>query len=616
MSNPLRKKRTNPVIWTLMALMILGLGGFGARNFGGSVRSIGTVGDRDIDVQDYARALNQEISAFSSQVGQPVSFAQAQSMGIDANVRARVMATAALDNEADTIGISVGDDEVRRRIVGIQAFKGLDGKFDRDSYTLALQREGLGETEFESKLRDEAARNLLQAAVLGATVAPQGQARTLADWIFETRDFTLARLIPADLTTPVPAPSEADLTAYYDAHPKDFTRPEIRKITYVWLTPEMLSDQVKLDEAALRKSYEENIDKYVTPERRMVERLVYPTEAEATAAKARLDAGEADFAALAAERGLTLEDIDLGEVSKADLGAAGDAVFALTDPGVVGPFPSEFGPALFSMNGILDAREITFDQARDDLSAEAIMDGARRMIADRADGIEDLLAGAATLEEVADETDMRLGTIDMEPETDAGIAAYPAFRKAAEAATKDAFPTIAALDDGGIFALRLDDIVAPALRPLDEVRQAVIDGWTQSETLDRLSAMAAEIIAQVDNGAPLSSTGLVTTRFTGFARGGHIEGAPESVAKEVFNLDAGSAGAVEAPDSVFVVSLDAITPADPASADYVATVGNIKQQLAQAIAQDMFAYYTQAIETEAGITLDQGAINAVHAQMN
>ena len=180
MSNPLRKKRTNPVIWTLMALMILGLGGFGARNFGGSVRSIGTVGDRDIDVQDYARALNQEISAFSSQVGQPVSFAQAQSMGIDANVRARVMATAALDNEADTIGISVGDDEVRRRIVGIQAFKGLDGKFDRDSYTLALQREGLGETEFESKLRDEAARNLLQAAVLGATVAPQGQARTLA----------------------------------------------------------------------------------------------------------------------------------------------------------------------------------------------------------------------------------------------------------------------------------------------------------------------------------------------------------------------------------------------------------------------------------------------------
>ncbi|MGB5066757.1 MAG: peptidylprolyl isomerase, partial [Albidovulum sp.] len=377
MSNPLRKKRANPVIWILMAMLILGLGGFGARNFGGSIRSIGTVGDRDIDLQDYARALNQEISAFSNQIGQPVSFAQAQSMGIDSNVRERVLATTALDNEADKIGISVGDDEVRRRIVEIQAFKGLDGKFDRDSYTLALQREGLGEAEFESKLRDEAARNLLQTAVLGATVAPDAYTKVLADWIYETRDFTLAELIPADLTEPVAAPSEDDLTAYYAAHPQDFTRPEIRKITYLWLAPEMLSDQVQLDEAALRKTYDENIDKYVTPERRMVERLVYPSAAEASAAKARLDAGEVDFAALAAERGLTLEDIDLGEVSKADLGAAGDAVFALTGPGVVGPFSSEFGPALFSMNAILDAREVTFDEALDDLSAEAIMDGAR-----------------------------------------------------------------------------------------------------------------------------------------------------------------------------------------------------------------------------------------------
>ena len=84
----------------------------------------------------------------------------------------------------------------------------------------------------------------------------------------------------------------------------------------------------------------------------------------------------------------------------------------------------------------------------------------------------------------------------------------------------------------------------------------------------------------------------------------------------MFKLDIGSAGVVDAPASVFIVSLDAITPADPTSADYAATLGSLKEQLAQAMSQDMFAYYTQAIETEAGITLDQGAINAVHAQMN
>lgn len=46
MSSSLRsKKRGNTIIWALMALLVLGLGGFGARNFGGSVQSIGTVGE-------------------------------------------------------------------------------------------------------------------------------------------------------------------------------------------------------------------------------------------------------------------------------------------------------------------------------------------------------------------------------------------------------------------------------------------------------------------------------------------------------------------------------------------------------------------------------------------
>lgn len=616
MSNPLRKKRGNPIIWVLMGMLILGLGGFGARNFGGNVRSIGTVGDRDIDLRDYARALNNEIAAYSSQIGQPLSFAQAQTLGIDRSIQARVLATTALDNEVAQFGISVGDQEVRRRILGMQAFQGLDGTFNRDSYSLALQREGLSETEFETKLRDEAARTLLQGAVLGATVAPEPYVETLTSWIYETRDFTLAELIPADLVEPVPAPTEEELTAYYDANPEDFTRPEVRRITYVWLAPEMLSDQVILDEAALRSTYDERIAEFVTPERRMVEQLVYPSDSEAAAAKARFDAGEIDFAGLAAERGLTLEDIDLGEVTEAGLGAAGAGVFALSKPGVAGPFPTDLGPALFSMNAILEAREVTFEEALDDLSAEAILDSARRMVAEKSNDIEDLLAGAASLEEVAAETGMKLGKIDFEPGTEADIAAYTAFRTAAAAATVEDFPTIAALDDGGIFALRLDGIDAPALRPMDDVRDAVVSGWTSAETHSRLLAMAAEIKAQLDNGADLSSTGLVTTRFDGFARGGFIEGAPTAVAEKVFEMEAGSADIVDTPDTVHIVSLQTITEADRSAPDYLTTSSGLKDQLAQALAQDMFDLYTQAIESEAGITLDQAAINAVHAQMN
>ncbi|MGB3315347.1 MAG: SurA N-terminal domain-containing protein [Albidovulum sp.] len=616
MSSPLRKKRGNTIIWILMGMLILGLGGFGATNFGGSVRSLGSVGDREIDLRDYARTLNREIAAMSAQIGQPVSFAQAQAFGIDRSVQARLIASAALENEAEKIGLSVGDAAVRERILEIPAFDGLDGNFDRDAYALTLRQEGLSENEFEAKLRDEVARTLLQGAVLGGAVAPESFVNEVAAWLHETRSFSLAELVAFDLPDAVPAPTEEEITAYYDANPAAFTALEARQISYVWLSPEMLTDEVTLDEAALRAVYDERIDDYVTPEQRLVERLVYPDEAAATAAKARYVAGEATFEALAAERGLSLADIDLGEQSKADLGAAGDAVFALDAPGVVGPIASDLGPALYAMNGILDAREVTFEEARDDLAAEASADRARRLVADRSDGIEDLLASGATLEEVAHETGMELGQIAVTTDTDDGIAAYPAFRDAAAAATAEDFPALASLDDGGVFALRLDRVDPPAVRPLDEVRDAVVEGWTTAETHSRLLALAETLKTRIEGGKALEATGVIATRYQDFARDGFIADTPAQVVEEVFALTQGGATIVDAGGKVFVTALTGITPADAAADDTTRTSTALSAQVGQAMSEDMFQLFTQSIETEAGVTLDNAALNAVHAQMN
>ena len=41
-----------------MALLILGLGGFGVTNLSGTIRSVGSVGDKDISVDSYAQALD------------------------------------------------------------------------------------------------------------------------------------------------------------------------------------------------------------------------------------------------------------------------------------------------------------------------------------------------------------------------------------------------------------------------------------------------------------------------------------------------------------------------------------------------------------------------------
>ncbi|MCA3543630.1 MAG: SurA N-terminal domain-containing protein [Rhodobacter sp.] len=610
---PKRRKGSTVLVWVLMALLIAGLGGFGVTNFGGGTARIATVGDRPIEVTEYARALQQELQAFSAQLGQPVTMEMAQTLGLDSQVRRRLITAAALDNEAARIGLSVGDARVVQEIMANDAFKGVSGAFDRETYRFTLERNNLTEPAFETRVREDLSRSLLQGAVAGGFTAPAPMVAALQAWIAETRGFTLLRLTEADLPTPLPDPTDADLRAFYDANPALFTAPEARRITYAALLPEMLSQTIQLDEAALRAAYDERIAEFVQPERRLVERLVFPTDAGAAAAKARLDAGET-FEALVEERGLTLADIDLGEQSREDLGAAGDAVFALTEPGVTGPLPSDLGPALYRMNGILVAQTTAFEDAREALATEQMMDAARRAIADRVEELDDLLAGGATLEDLAREGGLELGTVDYAPGVDAPIAGYEAFRTAAAAAEEGDFPELIELEDGGLVALRLDAIIPPRLMPFDSVAEDVATGWRADALARALSARAIEVKAAVEGGASPGTFGIVDVTLS-MTRNGFVEGAPDTLLPAVFEMAQGGLRVIEGPGFVGLVRLDRIEPAPTDTPDALAMKAGLAAQLQQALAQDAFEMFATALIAEGGITINDAAIAAVHAQV-
>jgi peptidyl-prolyl cis-trans isomerase D len=274
-------------------------------------------------------------------------------MGVPQAVLGRIVGLAALEDEAAVRGLSVGDETVGEQILAIPGFQGVDGSFDREAYRFVLETSGLSVAEFEERVRVETSANLVQTAVAAGVTFPAVFTETLYAFAREARDVTWARLGPEELETIVPEPSDAQVVQFHGENPDLFTAPETREIAYAWLTPDMLLDTIEADEAALRAVYEARIDDFVQPERRLVERLVFADEETAAAAKARIEAGETDFEALVAERGLDLADVDLGDVARGELGAAAEAVFALDGAGVAGPAPSTLGPALFRVNAIL-----------------------------------------------------------------------------------------------------------------------------------------------------------------------------------------------------------------------------------------------------------------------
>tara|TARA_R110002072_G_scaffold847_32_gene6879 strand:- start:3879 stop:5720 length:1842 start_codon:yes stop_codon:yes gene_type:complete len=598
-------------VWALLGLLILGLGGFGAVNLSGNVRTIGTVGTKSIPIDQYARDLSQEIRAIEAQTRQPLPFAQAQQIGLDRAVLQRLVRNRALDHEADQLGLSIGDEALRQEILQITAFQGHDGEFDREGYRFALQQGGLSESEFETTLREEASRTLLQGAIVSGVKMPQVYARTLMNYVGEKRSFTWTSLAAKNLAVPLATPTDADLRSYYDENTDQFMLPATKMITYALLSPDAMIDEVEVPLEELQQAYDDRADQYIQPERRLVERLTFSDQEAADQAAAALEVDGTTFNALVQERGLDLSDVDLGDVSRLGLGTAGEAVFAAEVGDIVGPLPGDLGPALFRVNGILPAQNVSFEDVKADLQGELASARAVRAVEARAQDLDDQLAGGATLEQLANETKMTLGTIAWTQESSDDIAAYGDFRQAAAALALDDFPKVNQLEDGGIYAMRLDETLDERPQPFEEVRVDVRAAWRADQTVQQLTAQATALVATLGGEASFEEAGLDALIEQDQTRNAFIEGTPETFMTEVFKMNVDDVIVLPGEDSVVIVRLDSITAADSDEAN-TALLDQISQQLDQTLAQDIFAIFANDVVRRAAPQVDQRAVQAVH----
>ncbi len=90
---------------------------------------------------------------------------------------------------------------------------------------------------------------------------------------------------------------------------------------------------------------------------------------------------------------------------------------------------------------------------------------------------------------------------------------------------------------------------------------------------------------------------------------------PPTLLPAVFQMDEGELRVIEGEDFVGLVHLDSIQPATMEGPAARAIRDSLSAQIEQAISQDAFQLFSNALVAEAGVTLNDGAINAVHAQV-
>jgi peptidyl-prolyl cis-trans isomerase D len=602
------KKIGNTFVWILLAMLIVGLAGFGATNFSGTIRSIGSVGTVTISADEYARALQGQIRALQQQTGERFSIAQMQSFGLDRVALERLLQSAALESDVAELGLSIGDAELQREILSIPEFRGLDGKFDAGTYRFTLEQNGMTETGFEKNLRAGAARDIVQSAVSTGVTMPPAMVDAIVEYVGARRSFTWALIEASALPMPPATATETELRAAYDANPDAYMLPETRKLTYAWLTPDMVIDSIDVTEEQLTQLYDSRQADYDLPERRLVERLVFSDTDAARDALGKINSGDTTFEQLVTDRGLSIADVDLGDVTADDVDAT---VFAAQQGDVVGPIDSDLGPALFHVGGILQARVTPLDAVRDELRDELARANAGRQLERMAGDIDDLLAGGATLEELPAETEMQTSTMDWSAQSEDGIAAYDGFRQLAATITADDYPEVGFLEDGGLFAMRLDDVVAPRAEPFETARVKVAADVAAQRLADALSAHANDVITQLAVTGDFATAGLQTHVENGLTRSAYIDAAPEGFMQQVFAMDTGDMAVIAANGVVAIARLDAVQ--DPEVNDELTQMRTaLAGQLDDSLSQDLFNAYAAAAFMRADRQIDQRAVDAVN----
>jgi len=595
------------------------------RGFGQS--TVAKIGHTEISVGQFRELYTEKLQQIGRQFGRPLTPEQARSFGIDRQVLQQTIAEAALDEEAQRLGLEQSNAETRRVILSDPNFKGTNGAFDPARFQAAIRQFGYSEQRYVADQRRVSLRRQIAGSISAGLEPPKVMIEALSRFQNEQRSIDYVKLEAAQAGTIEP-PSPETLAGYFDEHKIQFRAPEYRKIVFVAITPEAIGKWTEVSDADARKLFEQRRDQLGTPEKREVSQIVFPNTEEAMAARNRLASGTS-FDDLAKERGLKPADVDLGLVTKAEIidPAVADAAFSLPSGEISQPVAGKFGVALLKIGKIEPGVEVSYESVAANLKKEIATERARKSVSDLRDKMEDARGGGASVAEAGQKLGLTPVTIDAVDRSGRLPDGQPAgnIPRGLDVVSQ-AFASDVGVDndpiafEGGYVWYDVLGTTPSRERSLDEVKDQVEAKWREDQIASRLRTKATEMVQKLDQGNKLAdeaaAAGLKVETATAFKRDASLPNLPASVISAAFRTakDASgqTAGAGDGEWVVFRVTDIIVPPIDFASDG----IKKLKQALERSLTDEQIAEYVTKLETNIGTTINEAAFSQVTGANN
>lgn len=588
---------------------------------------VARVGKVDISTDQMRNAYNTTLEETSQRLRRRLTNEEARLFGLDKQVLGKLVSEAALNQQAQSLGLNLSDEVVVQQVLNEPSLKSANGQFDRARFAELLRQSGLTEAAFFADQKRSLLRRQLSMSIAGDMNASNALVDAAHQYLNEERSVKFF-ILPAASVGDIGTPDEATLKQFYDAKKNDFRAPEYRKVNVLAADPSKLGIDLTVTEADLRRVYDRGVaaGQYGAPPKRQVLQIIYPTEQEANAAYDKLKAG-ATYESLLEERKIKPEDADLGLKSAREFAdpAIAAAAFLGAEGQVAPPVKTAFGAALIKIVKAEAGTIAPFEQVKASLTGTAESEKLRSdpRLQTRLDEIsrkiEDARIAGKSLAEAAPLAGVALRTIDAIDATGKDKAGNPVDVMGGAETVKAFFQSDIGLDNealrprsGGLLWFDIAGVEGARERPFDEIKGNLLAAWKIDEASKRLIAKANALVTRLNAGedfaavaksAPVDASDTTVQRNNGGAVG-------NLGAAQAFAVPVGKAAQaqVNTNDRVVLQVTDAKTEA--LNMDSTAA-RDVQKRLGLQLSEDLIQQYVSQLQKTLGATVNEKALNSL-----
>ncbi|MDT8438150.1 MAG: SurA N-terminal domain-containing protein [Wenzhouxiangellaceae bacterium] len=612
MLQAIRDRMTGVVAFVILGFIAIPFVFFGLESYTTTVPrdAVARVGDLEISQVDFQREFAQYRARLRDEQGDAynelaVNRPETRREFLDSMIDRRL-----LIHHAQQMGMAVSPATLAEVIRNIPAFQ-VNGQFNADIYRQRLLANGETVASFERQVASDILVQMLPNGVTGSSIVTSADIDRWLTAQMETRDIAWLAVDSRPWRDEVVI-GDDDIEAFYRDNTARFMRPERIALEYIELQTEpMVADQA-IPEDQLRERYEAVKSRFMTPERRRAAHILFAigpdqdaeqAREQAEQAAARLAAGES-FAALAEE----LSDDPVSAANGGDLGwiepdvmmpEFEQALYELDETAVSAPVQTDFGWHLIQLTELEAPRGQSFEEARDEIAAEVREERADDLYVELSDRLVDMVYADPTgLAAIAEDLGLELQSAGPFSRFGApGVLADPQVLEAAFSELVLVERQASELIEVGrnhAVVVHVTEHQPSEPRPLDDVREEIVNQLTAERARDRAREIAEAWLAElragdVDLEALAEREQLEVQTAAATRRSFELGG---QVLEALFRLPVPADGesnwdVLGRGDQWLLVRLDQVRPGDPAAAD-AAQRQSARQQIRFARAQGEF----------------------------